>query len=239
MRENGLYDDSRVHWSERNRVKDKIRNELKTAERQLLIDVPKLLSESLELENTPALGQSVSDWIVHDERYDLVEYLRSAIYEKKMEKLSKFGNNLKKLGVNLDADDTKLGESDNGCKWVPATFSQLDGRRVYGGVFLRPNVNLQNTRGFQGFQASAGSAGSSAAPSGGSSCPPSGGSGSSGGGSGSKPPSKPTKSKREEILEKYGHGKGWPKTPERVGDTYFGKPGTCKVFFLSKMKNDS
>ena len=239
MRDNGLYNDSSVSWEESERVKDKIRSALNEAENELFIDLPKQLSKSLELENTSLLGRCVNDWIRHDQCDCLVFYLCIAIYKKKVEELSKFGNNLKNLGVNLDADgDTELGEGDIGCKWVPATFSQLDGGRVYGGVFLQPKVNLQNNRGFQGFQASTRNAGSSAPPRGGSSYPPSGGSSSSGGGSGSKPPNKPPKSKREEILETYGNGKGWPTTPIRVSDTYFGKPGTCKFFFLSKMEKD-
>lgn len=239
MRDNGLYNDSSLSWQESERVKNKIRSALNKAENELFIDLPKQLSKSLELKNTSALGQCVSDWMRHDECNALIDYLCSAIYEKKVEELSKFGNNLKKLGVNLDADgDTELGEGNLGCKWVPASFSQLDGGRVYGGVFLRPKVNLQNNRGFQGFQASTKNAAPSAPPGGGSSYPPSGGSGSSGGDSGSKPPSKPLKTKREEIMETYGNGKGWPTAPIRVGETYFGKPSTCKLFFLSKMEND-
>lgn len=156
MRENGLDDDNRVLWSETIRVKNEIRNDLNSADRKLLIDLPKQLSEANELANTQDLGQHVRNWIENGHCNALVDYLCTAIYEKKIEKLSRFGNNLKKLGFNLAADgDTELDESDSGCKWVPAAFSQLDGRRAYGGVFLRPKLSSQNSRGFQGFHASA------------------------------------------------------------------------------------
>lgn len=212
-------------------MKNEIRSGLSSAERKLLIDLPEQLSKSMTLANTQELGQHVSNWIKHGQCNAFVDYLCTAIYERKIEQLSRFGNNLKKLGVNLDAvgDAAGLNESDSGCKWVPATFSQLDGRRAYGGVFLRPKLNSQNKRGFQGFQASTKNAGSSAGSSKG---------GSSGGGSsrgdssrkGSSPPPKPPKN-RDDIMKTYGQGKGWPKTPIRVGDTYFGKPNTGKSFY--------
>lgn len=170
----------------------------------------------MELANTQVLGQHVRNWIENGQSTALVDYLCTAIYEKRIEKLSRFGNNLKQLGFNLVADgDTDLDESASGYKWVPAAFSRVDGNRAYGGVLLQPKLSSQNSKGFQGFQASAKNAGSSRG-------------GSSKGGS---PPSNPNeKSKRDEIMEKYGHGKGWPKTPIRVGDTYIGTPATCKSF---------
>lgn len=235
MRENGLQDDSQVAECEKIRVKNDIRSQLNSLEEKLLINLPKQLSDSMELVNTQALGQHVSNWIKHDQCGALVDYLCTAIYENKIERLSRFGNNLKKLGVNLsDVDgDTKLTESDSGCKWVPAAFSQLDGRKAYGGVFLRPNLSSQSTRGFQGFQAkNAGSSGSSK-----------GGSAKGGSNGGGTPPSSPPPKHlrtmtRKEIDEKYGHGKGWPKEGEpirlrysKTEETYFGKPGTRKKFF--------
>lgn len=191
----------------------------------------------MELVNTQALGQHVSNWIKHHQCGALVDYLCTAVYEKKIERLSIFGNNLKKLGVNLsDVDgDTKLTESDSGCKWVPAAFSQLDGRKAYGGVFLRPNLSSQSSRGFQGFQASTKNAGSSGSSKGGSAK-----GGSNGGGTPpSSPPAKHLRTMtRKEIDEKFGHGKGWPKEGEPVRlryskteETYFGKPGTRKKFY--------
>lgn len=219
LRDNDLYDDSRVIWTERIRVKNDIRSNLNSADERLLIDFPEQLSEHMGLTNTQELGKHVSDWIKHGQSDALIDYLSTAIYDKKIEKLSKFGNNLKKLGVNLaDHGNTKPDESDSGCKWVPATFSKFDERRVYGGVFLRPKLNLQNNRGFQGFQATTKNAGSSG--------------GFSGGSSGGSPPSKPPKNKnKEKVMKTFGQGKGWPKTPIRVGDTYFGRPGTCKLFY--------
>lgn len=260
--ENGLFDDSRVAWSEINRVKNKIRNNLESAEEKLLINLTKQMAEGLELINTQALLGYVRDWLKNGHRDALIDYLRTAIYQTKMEKLSRFGNNLKQLGINLAVDsNTKLDECDSGCKWVPSTFSQLDGKRVYGGVCLQPKVSLQNDRGFKGFQASAKSASSSAGTSrgafsgssGSSSGPRNGGGGGGGSGSGSgsgnngggkgkngrgknengrgSSGSTP-KLQKQNIYEKYGHGKGWPDQPRRVGDyNWFAKPGTCKLFY--------
>lgn len=248
MRENGLQNDSRVAECEIIRVKNDIRSQLRSVEEKLLTNLPKQLSDSMELVNTQALRQHVSNWIKHGTGHGaLVDYLCTAIYEKRIERFSRFGNNLKKLGVNLsDVDgDTKLTESDSGCKWVPAAFSQLDGRKAYGGVFLRPNLSSQSTRGFQGFQVSTKNAGSSGSSKGGSNGGGSSGGGSSKGGSngGGTPPSSPPPKHlrtmtRKEIDEKYGHGKGWPKEGEpirlrytKTEETYFGKPGTSKKFY--------
>lgn len=222
---------------------------MNSAERKLLNNLPEQLSKLLELAKTQALGQHVSKWIENGQCNDLVDYLCTAIYEKRIEKLSRFGNNLKKLGVNLVADnDTKLNENDSGCKWVPSTFSQLDGRRAYGGVFLQPKLKLQNDKGFQGFQASTKNAASTAnvsrgnssgssgggSPSGGGSSSSSGRASSSGGGSSgsSGRDSSPLPKTKKQFIEKYGNGKGWPKTPIRLreSDTYGGKPGTGKLF---------
>lgn len=238
-----MNDESRVSWSERRRVKNDIRSALNSAERKLLIDLPKQLSEAMGLANTQALGQHVSNWIKHGWCTALVDYLCTAIYEKKIEQLSRFGNNLKRLDFKLsNDDDTELNECNSDCKWVPAAFSRLDGRRAYGGVFLRPKLSSQNNKGFQGFQASTKKSSSSANSSrGGFSGSSKGGSsgasrgGSSGSGGGSPPPPKPP-TKREEIMKKYGEGKGWPETPIKMKVdkgvyTYFGKPGTCKSFY--------
>lgn len=243
LSQNGLYDDSRVVESERIRVKNLVRSHLKSAEEKLLVDLSKRISESVTLTNTRELSQHVTNWIVHGQCTALVDYLSLAIYEQKIAKLSKFGNNLKRLGVNLAADDESQSvERDSGCKWVPAAFSKVDGKRVYGGVFLRPMLSSQNGRGFQGFQATTKNAGSARGGSSGTSAGhSSGASGSSAGGAsgppngGSPPPSPPPKT-RKAILEKYGHGKGWPKTPIRLElnkktYTYFGKPDTCKSFY--------
>lgn len=235
-----MSDDSRVSPSEIIRVKNEIRSDLNRAEEKLLIDLPKQMSESMELANTQALGLYVSYWIKHGQNDALINYLRTAIYEQKIEKMSQFGNNLKKLGVDLAVD--KQDDCDSGCKWVPSAFSQLDGRHAYGGVFVRPQLNIQNERGFEGFQARSKNAGSSANSArgassgsnrGGSSSSSSGGGGRGGG---SPPPPKISFKKmksKDEVHEKYGHGKGWPKINEvfKVGDyNWFAKPGTCKSF---------
>lgn len=191
----------------------------------------------MEFTNTQELHQLVINWIKHGQYDALVDHLSTAIYKKRIEQLSRFGNNLKKLGVDLDTDgDAKLNESDIGCKWVPAAFSQHNGKRAYGGVFLRPTLSSQNVKGFQGFQSSAKNASFSAASSnsGVSGSFKGGSSGSSGGGSsgnyrGVPPPPKPPKN-REEVMAKYGHGKSWPETPIRVSDTYFGRPNTGKSY---------
>lgn len=124
---------------------------------------------------------------------------------------------------------------------MPSSFSQLDGKRVFGGVLLQPKLSLQNDKGFKGFEASAKSAGSSAnssrgGPSGsnrGGSSNSSSGGGGRGGGSPPPPPKISFKNK-DEVHEKYGHGKGWPKINEvfKVGKyNWFAKPGTCKSFY--------
>lgn len=232
-----MYDDSRVAMTETIQVKSLIRDDLNTEDREFLIGLPKHLSRIFGLAETQALDRHARTWIKHGQCNGLVDYLCTSIYDKEIEQLSRFGNNLKKLGVHLvDDSDSKLDESDSGCKWVPSAFSQADGRRAYRGVFLRPNLSPQNDRGFQGFQASTNKAGSSAGSSGsgssgsGSSGICSSGSGSSGNGRGRPPdPPNPPKMTRKEINEKYSHGKGWPPTPIRsTGDYYFGKPGTCK-----------
>lgn len=209
-------------------MKDDIRDHLKSAERNLLIDLPKQISDSLEISNTSKLHTYVDDWLNSDRSDALIDYLRMAIYQKKIDKLSRFGNNLKELGIDLNKDgDNKLDESDSGCKWVPSSFSKLDGKRVFGGVLLQPKLSLQDDKGFKGFGATAKNAGFSAKSSNGNG---------SGRGSSPKPPKKKQPSNdsktKTEILEKYGHGKGWPDLPIRIKDTkkYFGKPGTCKTF---------
>lgn len=175
----------------------------------------------MEVANTHALNEHVRNWLVHDQVEALVNYLSTAIYENQIEKLSRFGNNLDALGVNLsNEDNTNLDECDSGCKWVPATFSQHDGQSVYGGVALMPKLSSQSNKGFKGFQASAGKSGKAGSSSGfshgGSS---SGGGGGKGGGKGgSKPPTK-----RDEVMKTYENGK---EKPIRVGKIYFGKPGT-------------
>lgn len=232
-----MSDDSRVSPSEIIRVKNEIRSDLNRAEEKLLIDLPKQMSESMELANTQALGLYVSNWIKHGQNDALINYLRT-IYEQKIEKMSKFGNNLKKLGIDLAVD--KLDDCDSGCKWVPSAFSHLDGRHAYGGVFLRPNTSLTNERGFKGFEANAKNAGSSANSSrGGPSGSNRGGSSNSSSGGGGSPPPPPPPPKisfknKDEVHEKYGHGKGWPKINEvfKVGKyNWFAKPGTCKSFY--------
>lgn len=227
-----MYDESRVEWSERNRVKNKIRSDLNDAERKLFTEIPKQLAKSFDLINTEELARHIRNWIMNGWYNDLVGYLCEAIREKQLEDLSKFGNNLKKLGINLTPNDsTELDESDSACKWVPAAFSQVDGRRVYGGVALLPKLNAQSTKGFQGFQSSAGDKGGFFGKIfGGSSDGASGGGGSSGGNSGNNNRFKQP-SQREQVMNTYGNGKGWPQTPIRVSDTYFGRPGTGTSYY--------
>lgn len=98
-------------------MKDEIRDHLKSAERSLLIDLPKQMSDSLEISNTSELHTCVDVWLNNDRSDALIDYLRTAIYQKKIDKLSKFGYNLKELGIDLNKDgDTKINESDSGCK---------------------------------------------------------------------------------------------------------------------------
>lgn len=236
MHAKDVYDEDRVEWSERIRVRNDIESNLKGAERELLNNIPKQLSEALKVANTHSLCDNVRDWLVHGRQIELVDYLSNAVFEEQFEKLSRFGKNLNVLGVNVEAEDsTNLNEADNGCKWVPATFSQIDGRRVYGGVALLPKLSAQGSKGFKGFQANArktcsddrGAAGSNG--SGGRGGKKSGRKGKKKTSKEKKDGSKPTK--REEILEKYGRGKGWPDKPKRVGNDYFGKPGTGTPFY--------
>lgn len=127
-------------------------------------EIPQQLSKTMEVKDTLELHARVRDWLQDDSKEPLVNYLSQALYENKIEKLSRFGNNLNVLGVNLTADDyTNLNECDSTCK--PATFSRLDGQSVYGRVAVMPKLS---NRGFNGFrQSSAGSSG------GGSNKPPS------------------------------------------------------------------
>lgn len=218
MRANGVYNEDRVKRKERNRIKKNIRSRLKDVEGKLWRSIAENLSKALQMANSHALYVKVYDWLAHGRQNELVKYLSA----RKLEKLSRFGNNLSALGVKVDADDCpQLIESENGCKWVPATFSQLDGRSVYCGVALLPKLNVQRNKGFKGFQASARDAAGGG----------SGNRGKNGGRKGKKGCRKGKKSGKDKILQKYGHGKGWPGKPKRVGKTYFGRPGTGMLFY--------
>lgn len=201
-------------------MKNKIRSDLENADKELLTEITKQLSKAMEVANTQILHRHVRNWLEHGWQRELVVYISTAIYENQIEKLSRFGNNLNALGVNVaDEDSNNLNESDSGCKWVPATFSQHDGRSVYGGVALLPKLSSQSTKGFKGFQTNSrkiGKAGSSGG----------GGGGGDNNGNGKKPKN------RTEIMEKYGKGKGWPEKPIRTeNNEYFGKPNTCMYMF--------
>lgn len=155
MHADNVYDEDRVVLSERIRVKNDIESKLKDAEGDLLKQITKLLSEAVKMANTQALYDKVCNWLAHGQQIELVDYLTNS-NANQIEKLSRFGKKLNALGVNIDAEvDYQLNEGESGCKWVPATFSQFEGRRVYGGVALLPKLKPQSSKGFQGFQANA------------------------------------------------------------------------------------
>lgn len=203
-------------------MKNEIRNDFNNTDETLLNRTLKGLSTSYGISNTPALGEHCRNWLAHGRQEELVNYLCNTVcncsVHERIEKLSRFVENQNALGINVTAEDGTY--KDGG--WVPATFSQLDGRSVYGGVALLPKLSLQTDRGFKGFQVKKGGKSGKR-----------GSSGTSGGdnnGNGEKPKT------RKEIMEKYGKkhkGKGeWPPEPIKAKDGgYFGKPGTSMTFY--------
>lgn len=253
-------------WNETVRVKDEIRNDLNNAEKELFINLSKQLSDCYKIANTPALGELCRNWLAHGSQEELANYLSNTIancsVHDQIEKLSRYVNNLNALGVNVAAEDSTSMELHNG-GWVPATFSHLDGRSIYGGVALLPKLSLQTDRGFKGFQAKKGNSSKSRKESGRDSKSGSNNGASDGGNNGNGKRSKKGREKgrsskggandgastsgggngnepttKKEIMEKYGRGKDleWPPEPIKTKDgQYFGKPHTSTSFYDQKL----
>jgi hypothetical protein len=141
LRDNLIYNEYRVIPNEIDRVKSEIRRRLREAEETEFETVAHDLSEYLEITYCNNLYQHVSNWIQHQRESNLVNYLENQVKEKKIKKLSKFGENLKRWGVKVEGnEEVKLSNSGNECVWVPAAFSKGEKCKAYGGVCLIPNL---------------------------------------------------------------------------------------------------
>jgi uncharacterized membrane protein YgcG len=148
LRDNGIYNESYISWSERDKLKPEIRTMLREAEKKTLETIAQSLSESLEIKYCNNFYQYVYSWIQNNSETNLVNYMANEIKERKIEKMSKFGENLNYWGISLaEENEINLGNSGDGCVWVPAAFSENDNCKTYGGVCLIPKMVSANSNG--------------------------------------------------------------------------------------------
>jgi hypothetical protein len=121
---------------------------LREAENKTLETVAHCLCESLEINYCNNFYQYVCHWIQNNNETNLINYMANEIKNRKIEKMSKFGENLNYWGISFtEENETNLGNSGDGCVWIPAAFSQNDNCKSYGGVCLVPKLVNQNSRG--------------------------------------------------------------------------------------------
>ncbi len=82
----------------------------------------------------------MSNWIQHGSGSNLVNYLANYVKERNIEKMSRFGRNLKHWGVKLEENELKFSNSGSECVWIPAAFFEGEKCKVYEGVCLLPKL---------------------------------------------------------------------------------------------------
>ncbi|XWV25621.1 hypothetical protein QJ856_gp0132 [Tupanvirus deep ocean] len=150
LRANGLFDDSRVAYSEISRTKDNIRSQLRDADQNILNQVTKILAEGYYCSEFD-IKSIVQSWLQYRSSYadtlanKLAEGVRNYIISQKRKILS--GITALNVNTNIDkAENVSLG-SNGECPWVPAAFfnnviTEHRNIKVYGGVNL--GLNMRN-----------------------------------------------------------------------------------------------
>ncbi|XP_065663108.1 uncharacterized protein LOC136085713 [Hydra vulgaris] len=149
LRENGIYDDSNVEPSSRDRALLNIQDQLQQIDQTIIETVQENLAKmfGIELYVNKNYPSAVKKWmdcgysrLVDDN--DLPTIVATAIKNKRAEQLGCFEKNLISLGFNSLANDdldNKINwnkKSGDFCVFVPAAFKRHDNSRVYGGVNL-------------------------------------------------------------------------------------------------------
>ncbi|CAF1247483.1 unnamed protein product [Didymodactylos carnosus] len=141
---------SAISYNETNELKNKIRTQLSEADETNLNKVTDVICESCHCSSDRyPVKQYVLNWLMHNNKTNLVNCIVNSLKTFKREKYSKILETIIYLGVNLD-EQTKfsLDNSSTDCSWVPAVFcsKEKSHMKVYGGVNLQPNLKEGNVK---------------------------------------------------------------------------------------------
>jgi hypothetical protein len=157
LREQGVSAD-RVAATAEWKAKENIGKQLQKADERTLETVAKSLRGCLEISEYVDLSYNirVKEWLKASTGWfgyffpggekQFSDYLANAMIQK----LSRFGNTLKSMGFNLDADEEVKLNDGKDCVWVPSAFRREDRVRVYGGVNLQLRMTNGSSSTFRG-----------------------------------------------------------------------------------------
>ncbi|CAG2109387.1 unnamed protein product, partial [Medioppia subpectinata] len=148
LRENGISSDQ-VRESDKGELKRKIRQSLDNQETKVLDQLAQALNEGLELDSPQWLRKEIDKWLRRGNADKMTELLRQHITNNRINKLDRFAQNCKKLGMPFDGEHGICDDfATNGVNdWIPAAYSRTSHCRTYGGVCLIPRlVNVNEPR---------------------------------------------------------------------------------------------
>lgn len=147
LRMNGV-SDYQVSWTESNRVKSEIRNNLRNTDDNTVKQVCTAVCQSFSVDSY-GLESSIKDWLIYGYQDSLANLVADKIKFVKDMQLKKLQTTISNMNIRIrNKGDEIVDLKNNGeCVWVPATFCVNDERkrhRIYGGVNLGLNLDRQN-----------------------------------------------------------------------------------------------